>query len=172
MMVGRPVDQVFPKRDVPIGDVVLKVEDLSNATEFADISLRTAEGRDPGPLRPRGRRAHGGRCRGCSASRRTTRGRVLLDGAPLVIGSPADAIAAGISYVPEDRQDQGAILLARHPREHHACQSLPRTSAASSCRARRSARRRAALGTAACCEGGQLGAEGSANCRAATSRRW
>jgi rhamnose transport system ATP-binding protein len=39
-----------------------------------------------------------------------TRGSVRLDGAPLSIGSPSDAIAAGISYVPEDRQDQGAIL--------------------------------------------------------------
>jgi rhamnose transport system ATP-binding protein len=35
---------------------------------------------------------------------------VKLDGAPLSIGSPSDAIAAGISYVPEDRQEQGAIL--------------------------------------------------------------
>jgi rhamnose transport system ATP-binding protein len=40
----------------------------------------------------------------------TTRGRVLLDGKPLAVHSPADAIHAGIAYVPEDRQDQGAVL--------------------------------------------------------------
>ena len=34
--------------------------------------------------------------------------------------APADAIAAGIAYVPEDRQHQGARAAARHPREHHA----------------------------------------------------
>ena len=44
MMVGRPVDQVFPKRDVPIGDVVLKVEGLSNATEYADVSFELRRG--------------------------------------------------------------------------------------------------------------------------------
>jgi rhamnose transport system ATP-binding protein len=37
-------------------------------------------------------------------------GRVTLNGIPLRIASPVDAIAAGISYVPEDRQEQGAIL--------------------------------------------------------------
>ncbi|MGN6465873.1 MAG: ATP-binding cassette domain-containing protein, partial [Rhizobiaceae bacterium] len=40
----------------------------------------------------------------------TTRGKVLLGGKPLSIRSPADAIRAGIAYVPEDRQDQGAVL--------------------------------------------------------------
>ncbi len=59
MMVGRPVDQVFPKRDVPIGEIVLKVEGLSNATEYADVSFDLAQGRDTGPLRARRRRPHG-----------------------------------------------------------------------------------------------------------------
>ena len=44
MMVGRPIDQVFPKRDIAIGDVVLKVEGLSNPTEFADISFELRRG--------------------------------------------------------------------------------------------------------------------------------
>ena len=44
LMVGRPVDQAFPKRIVPIGDVVLEVEDLSNATEFDAISFKLRKG--------------------------------------------------------------------------------------------------------------------------------
>src|SRR6185503_10166488 len=39
MMVARPVDQLFPKRDVPIGGVVLAVEGRSNATEYADVAF-------------------------------------------------------------------------------------------------------------------------------------
>ena len=36
-------------------------------------------------------------------------GRVLLDGEPLAIGSPRDAIGAGICLVPEDRRGRGVI---------------------------------------------------------------
>ena len=35
---------------------------------------------------------------------------MTIAGAPATIRSPADAIAAGIAYVPEDRQAQGAVL--------------------------------------------------------------
>jgi rhamnose transport system ATP-binding protein len=35
---------------------------------------------------------------------------VTLEGRPLEIRKPADAIAAGLAYVPEDRQHQGATL--------------------------------------------------------------
>ncbi len=66
-MVGRPIDQVFPKRDIAIGDEVLRVEDLSNATEFDGISFTLRRGEILGLLRPC--RAQGGRrrCSACSA---------------------------------------------------------------------------------------------------------
>jgi rhamnose transport system ATP-binding protein len=109
MMVGRPVDQVFPKRDVPIGEVVLAVDGLSNATEYADISFELRRGEILGlyGLIGAGRTEA---MQGLFGITPTTRGTVTLEGRRLSIGSPADAIAAGISYVPEDRQDQGAIL--------------------------------------------------------------
>jgi len=109
MMVGRPVDQVFPKRDVPIGDVVLSVRDLSNATEYADVSFDLRKGEILGlyGLVGAGRTEA---LQGLFGIPPTTRGSVTLEGKPLRVESPADAIAAGISFVPEDRQDQGAIL--------------------------------------------------------------
>jgi rhamnose transport system ATP-binding protein len=109
MMVGRPVDQVFPKRDVPIGEVVLSVKDLSNATEYADVSFDLRKGEILGlyGLVGAGRTES---MQGLFGITPTTRGTVSLNGEALAIGSPSDAIAAGISYVPEDRQDQGAIL--------------------------------------------------------------
>jgi rhamnose transport system ATP-binding protein len=109
MMVGRPVDQVFPKRDVPIGDVVLKVDGLSNATEYADVSFELRRGEILGlyGLIGAGRTEA---MQGLFGITPMTRGTITLDGRRLAIGSPADAIAAGISYVPEDRQEQGAIL--------------------------------------------------------------
>ena len=109
MMVGRPVDQVFPKRDVPIGDVVLSVRELSNATEYADVSFDLRKGEILGlyGLVGAGRTEA---LQGLFGITPTTRGSVTLEGKPLRVESPADAIAAGISFVPEDRQDQGAIL--------------------------------------------------------------
>jgi rhamnose transport system ATP-binding protein len=109
MMVGRPVDQVFPKRNVPIGDVVLAVEGLANRTEFADVSFTLRKGEILGlyGLVGAGRSES---MQGLFGISPLTSGSVRLNGAPLTIHSPQDAIAAGISYVPEDRQVQGAVL--------------------------------------------------------------
>ena len=109
MMVGRPIDQVFPKRDIAIGDVVLKVDGLANPTEFADISFELRRGEILGFYGLVGAgRSEAMQCLfGMSA---VSSGHVTLNGIPLKIASPVDAIAAGISYVPEDRQEQGAIL--------------------------------------------------------------
>ncbi|MCO5073581.1 MAG: sugar ABC transporter ATP-binding protein [Rhizobiaceae bacterium] len=109
MMVGRPVDQVFPKRDVPIGDVILSVKDLSNATEYADISFDLRKGEILGlyGLVGAGRTEA---MQGLFGITPVTHGTVTLEGRPLKVGAPSDAIASGISYVPEDRQDQGVIL--------------------------------------------------------------
>jgi rhamnose transport system ATP-binding protein len=108
LMVGRAIEQVFPKRAVAIGDVVLEVEKLGNPTEFADIGFALRKGEILGFYGLIG----SGRSEAMQAlfgiSRPTT-GHVRLDGRELVITEPADAIAAGIAYVPEDRQREGAI---------------------------------------------------------------
>ena len=109
MMVGRPVEQVFPKRDVPIGETVLSVEGLSNATEYADVSFDLRKGEILGlyGLVGAGRTEA---MQGLFGISPPTRGTVTLEGRKLAIGAPSDAIRSGISYVPEDRQDQGTIL--------------------------------------------------------------
>lgn len=109
LMVGRSIDQVFPKREVPIGEVALEVKGLGNATEFADISFTLRKGEILGLYGLVG----AGRSEAMQAVfgvSRPTSGSVSLAGRPLTIRAPADAIAAGIAYVPEDRQIQGAVL--------------------------------------------------------------
>jgi rhamnose transport system ATP-binding protein len=109
LMVGRPVEQVFPKRQVAITDVVLAVEGLSNPSEFADVSFTLRKGEILGfyGLVGAGRSEAMQALFGIS---RPSAGTVRLDGRPLRVETPADAIRAGISYVPEDRQEQGAVL--------------------------------------------------------------
>jgi rhamnose transport system ATP-binding protein len=109
LMVGRSIDQVFPKREVPIGDTALEVKDLANSTEFADISFTLRKGEILGLYGLVG----AGRSEAMQAVfgiSKPDRGEIRVEGRPLAIRTPADAIAAGIAYVPEDRQIQGAVL--------------------------------------------------------------
>ncbi|HEU0221208.1 MAG TPA: sugar ABC transporter ATP-binding protein [Paracoccaceae bacterium] len=109
LMVGRPIEQVFPKRAVPLGEVVLRVEGLSNATEYADVTFGLRRGEILGlyGLIGAGRSEA---MQGLFGLTRRTRGRIEIEGREMGLSSPAEAIAAGLAYVPEDRQVQGAIL--------------------------------------------------------------
>ena len=82
LMVGRELSAVFPKRDVPIGDVVLELRGLaSSAAGIHDVSLSGEERRDSGTGGPGGIGPHAtcgddlrpdaGRWRRDSAARRS-----------------------------------------------------------------------------------------------------
>lgn len=108
MMVGRDVSQIFPKREAATGDEVLVVTDYNHPTEFADIGFSLKRGEILGfyGLIGAGRSEFMQALFGIT---RPSRGTVEIDGQPAVIRSPADAVANGIVYVPEDRGRQGAI---------------------------------------------------------------
>ncbi|MGF9764371.1 sugar ABC transporter ATP-binding protein [Microvirga sp. 0TCS3.31] len=109
MMVGRSVDQVFPKIDVAVGDTVLKVSGYSHPTEFDSISFTLRRGEILGlyGLVGAGRSEL---CQSLFGITRPSSGRIELVGRPIEIRSPSDAISAGIVYVPEERGRHGAVL--------------------------------------------------------------
>jgi len=109
MMVGRAVTQTYPKQAATIGETVLEVKDLSHPTEFDGISFELRRGEILGFYGLIG----AGRTEVMQALFGLTtpsRGSVVLDGRPLAARTPDDAIAAGLAYVPEDRQHHGAHL--------------------------------------------------------------
>jgi rhamnose transport system ATP-binding protein len=108
MMVGRSVDQIFPKRISAIGKEVLKVVGYDHPTEFADISFTLHKGEILGfyGLIGAGRSEVMQALYGIT---KPSKGAVRIDGDVRIIRSPADAVAHGIVYVPEDRGKQGAI---------------------------------------------------------------
>jgi rhamnose transport system ATP-binding protein len=108
LMVGRSIEQVFPKRAVPIGDIVLEIDGLANATEFSDIGFALRQGEILGfyGLVGAGRSETMQAIFGIS---RPSRGTITVEGRRVTIRDPSDAIACGVAYVPEDRQIQGAI---------------------------------------------------------------
>jgi rhamnose transport system ATP-binding protein len=108
MMVGRPVDQIFPERARKIGAPVLQVAGYEHPTEFADIGFTLHQGEILGFYGLVG----AGRSEVMQALfgiTRPSRGVCKIDDKIAVIRSTADATAHGIVYVPEDRGRQGAI---------------------------------------------------------------
>ncbi|MEM1361820.1 MAG: sugar ABC transporter ATP-binding protein [Pseudomonadota bacterium] len=108
MMVGRAVDQIFPKRTPTIGNEILNVSGLSHPTEFEDISFGLREGEILGfyGLVGAGRSEFMQALIGLT---KPSRGVLEIDGQERTLRSPADAIEAGLVYVPEDRGKQGTI---------------------------------------------------------------
>jgi rhamnose transport system ATP-binding protein len=109
LMVGRAVHDAYPKADVAPGEVLLEVERLCHPTEFDNVSFQLRRGEILGfyGLVGAGRSEVMQALFGLTGN---VSGSVKLEGKALRIGSPGDAIAHGIAYVPEDRQHQGAHL--------------------------------------------------------------
>jgi rhamnose transport system ATP-binding protein len=108
LMVGRSVDQIFPARAHKIGRPVLTVAGYSHPTEFADIGFTLHQGEILGFYGLVG----AGRSEVMQALfgiTKPSKGAVKIDDQVRVIRSTAEAVAAGIVYVPEDRGRQGAV---------------------------------------------------------------
>jgi rhamnose transport system ATP-binding protein len=109
MMVGRSLDQLYPKRSVPIGPIVLSVRNLTQTGYFQNISFDLHKGEILGFFGLIG----AGRSevmRTIFGIDRKTAGTIILDGKELDRNSPAIAMRNGMAFVPEDRQGQGVIL--------------------------------------------------------------
>lgn len=110
LMVGREVASVFPRREVAIGEPVLEVEGLSSSEAgVRDVTFAVARGEIVGlaGLVGAGRTEL---ARVLFGLARRDRGTVRLAGRPFAPQSPADAIAAGLAYLPEDRRRHGVVL--------------------------------------------------------------
>jgi ABC-type sugar transport system ATPase subunit len=109
MMVGRAVGNLFPKTAARQGDAVLSVRGLSRKGALNDINFELRRGEILGFAGLIGAgRTEMARC--IFGADRHDGGAILLDGQPVNVRSPEDAVALGIGYVPEDRKQQGLIL--------------------------------------------------------------
>ncbi len=109
LMVGRELSTVFPKRRVPIGEPVLRVEHLSSreaGLHNITFEVRAGEIFGLAGLVGSGRSEL---ARALFGLHPVDSGRILLHGRELVDLSPQRAIEAGIGLVPEDRRRHGVI---------------------------------------------------------------
>ena len=109
MMVGRELKDEFPKERVEIGAERLRVDGLSRAGAFHDIGFSVRAGEIVGltGLVGAGRTEV---ARAIFGADSFDTGTVSLDGRPVSIRSPHEAIEQGIGLLTEDRKNQGLIL--------------------------------------------------------------
>jgi rhamnose transport system ATP-binding protein len=109
LMAGRAIDKIYPAiRSVP-GETVLQVRGLSHPTEFDGLGFELRRGEILGfyGLVGAGRSEAMLALMGLNP---LASGEIRVAGARVTLRDPADAIAAGLAYVPEERQRQGGIL--------------------------------------------------------------
>ncbi|MFZ5865120.1 MAG: sugar ABC transporter ATP-binding protein [Thermodesulfobacteriota bacterium] len=107
-MVGRDLDDYFPKREVEIGSIALSVSELSSrGVENISFDLHWGEIVGIAGLVGAGRTELARVLCGLDPS---IRGGIELDGEYVKIATPADALSCGILYVTEDRKRTGLCL--------------------------------------------------------------
>lgn len=109
LMAGRSIDQIYPPIVSTPGEVVMTVKNLSHPTEFNNVSFELRRGEILGfyGLVGSGRSEAMLAIMGLNPA---AQGEFVVCGQTLHARRPGDAIAAGIAYVPEERQRQGGIL--------------------------------------------------------------
>ena len=109
-MVGRDLVEKFPKIDVPLGNEILRVQNIASGKKFSNINFSLRKGEILGIT-------------GLVGAGRTeivktifgdlplTAGEIFIENKKVIIKSPTDAIKLGISLVPEDRKNEGLVQI-------------------------------------------------------------
>ncbi len=111
LMVGRNLDQKYPKEIVPAGEEALRVENLTQRMHgLENISFHVKRGEVVGfaGLMGAGRTEL---MRAVFGADKFEEGRILISGKEVKIRSPKDAIKYKIGFLTEDRRGQGLVLL-------------------------------------------------------------
>ena len=108
-MVGRSLEALYPKENVEPGKVVLRVRNLRRAGVFKEISFEVRQGEIVclAGLVGAGRSEV---ARAIFGIDHLDSGEVLIGETALNNHTPQMAMAAGIGFVPEDRQQQGLVM--------------------------------------------------------------
>ncbi len=108
MMVGRSIEKEFPERPRKVSTPLMEVEGIKTK-KLHDISFTLNKGEILGLVGLVG----AGRTeivRALFGADKIKAGTIKLDGEVVAIRNPRDAMKRGISFVPEDRKQQGLIL--------------------------------------------------------------
>jgi ribose transport system ATP-binding protein len=108
-MIGREVEQLVPKRKAAKGKTVVEVKNLSYGTAVKKLSFSVRAGELVGLVGAVG----AGKSEVLEllfGAKQPDRGEIRIGSENKFIQKPADALKAGIAYVPENRSDEGLVL--------------------------------------------------------------
>lgn len=109
-MLGRSLEESFPKETCEIGEEVFRVENLSGADGKVDnVSFHVRAGEIVGIAGLVGA-GKSELCKTIFGAYKKTGGKVILNGKELKIKVPADAVKNGIAFVPEERRKEGVLV--------------------------------------------------------------
>ena len=132
-MVGRSLEQMYPKQDIPIGDEVLRVENITvpdpyvlhkNVVENISFSVHKGEILGLSGLVGAGRSEIVNAIYGTMEK---SSGKIFIDGKAVKISNPEQAINNGIGLVTENRKESG-IVPSMTLRENMVLASLKKIS--------------------------------------------
>lgn len=108
-MVGREVKEHYPKEANAAGDVLLEVRGISSTGGVRDVSFSVRRGEvfGLGGVIGAGRTEI---ARALFGLDRLVAGEIYLNGKKIRLGSPRDAITAGIALLPENRKSDGLFF--------------------------------------------------------------
>jgi ribose transport system ATP-binding protein len=109
LMVGRSLEQQFPKVKMKVGDEALRVENLTKKGVFENISFNVKKGEIVGfsGLVGAGRTEV---MRAVFGVDEHDSGNIYVDGQKVSVKTPKDAMRLGMAFLTEDRKGQGLIL--------------------------------------------------------------
>ena len=122
MMIGREIGERYPSRNHSVGKTVFEVKGLSRKGAFSDVSFTVGAGEVLGVSGLMG----AGRTEIMQAVfgyLPADSGEILIDGQPVKIKNPMDAMKAGIGFITEDRKVEG-LMLDKTIRENIALANL------------------------------------------------
>lgn len=125
MMVGRDLLEMYPKEEVPIGETILTVENLTYKDEVKDVSFSLRRGEILGlfGLEGSGRTSL---LKTVFGAYKKDSGKITINGSPVSIFNPSQAKKSGLSLVPISRKEEG-VSLAMSVADNITMTSIERT---------------------------------------------
>ncbi len=125
-MVGRRVEEIYPRRASTPGEALLEVRGLSRGDKLSDVTFSVRGGEIVGMFGLLGSGADI-LVKTLFGALRADRGEVVIEGRSLGLPTPSRARRAGIALVPGERKEEG-LILGMSVRKNLSLSTLPAIS--------------------------------------------
>ena len=110
MMIGRKLDDYYPQKDTANHQVVFKAENIWYSNRVCGVNLEIHRGEILGLAGLEGQ-GQNELVKNLAGILKPDKGQIYRNGKLVRIDSPADAKATGIGYIPDDRKQDGLVLV-------------------------------------------------------------